>query len=367
MHRVPEAKLAALRQNLLEDSQVNLNYLFLTVTACVIATGGLLLGSPAVIIGAMIVAPLMLPMRGLALAALEGDVPLFRCSIISTVLGVVLSVGLSWMLGRIAGIPQTEFSAEILARTQPTLIDLVIAVAAGAVGGFAKLRPQVSDAVAGTAVAVALMPPLCVVGLGLSTFSLSIAQGAFLLYLTNLLGITLACMLVFIWGGYYVESRRMTQALFSTTLLTGLLVLPLGASLWRLLRQVQLQSTLKEILIRRTITVGQQVDLTHTKIDWQQHPPVVYLDVRVRPEDPLTPVQVSEVQKTVNHAMGKKFTLVFRVQETPEIRAEDWTPSRQVPRTVPSTAPPNEMPAPTPTPKRSPVSPSPTPTPASSE
>ncbi|MGB5899644.1 MAG: DUF389 domain-containing protein, partial [Geitlerinemataceae cyanobacterium] len=330
MRQVPEAQLKALRQNLCEDSQTNLNYLFMTITACLIATGGLLLGSPAVIIGAMIVAPLMLPMRGLALGALEGDLPLFRASIFSVAVGALTAVSLSWIVGRIAGIPETEFSTEILARTQPTLIDLAIAVTAGCVAGFAKIRPQLSDALAGTAISVALMPPLCVVGLGLSTFSIATAQGAFLLYLTNLLGITLACMLVFVWGGYYVEGSRMTRAVSSTIVLTGLLFIPLAASLWQLLRQVQLQSTLKDILLRRTITVGQQVELTSSKIDWQQNPPMVYLDVRVRPDDPLTPLQVSEVQKLVNQAMGRSFILIFRAEEIQEIRAEDENETRDV-------------------------------------
>lgn len=322
MRKVPEVELDALRQNLLEDARVNHNYLFLTLSACLIATGGLLLNSPAAIIGAMIVAPLMLPMRGLALGALEGDVTLFRRSIFSIIIGVVTAVALSGTIGKLTGIPATEFSSEILARTQPTLIDLVIALAAGAVGGFAKLRPQVSDAVAGTAIAVALMPPLCVVGLGLSTLSFSIAQGALLLYLTNLLGITLACMLVFVWGGYYLEGSRMRRAISSIVMLTGLLFIPLAASLWQLLRQVQLQSTLKEILLRRTITVGQQVELIGTNIDWQQNPPLVYLDVEIDRDAPLTPLQVAEVQKLVNQAMGKRFILIFRASPIQEIRAD---------------------------------------------
>lgn len=322
MRKVPEVELEALRQNLLEDSRLNLNYLFLTLSACLIATGGLLLNSPAAIIGAMIVAPLMLPMRGLALGALDGDVPLFRRSTISIVIGAGTAVALSYIIGRITGIPSTEFGSEILARTQPTLIDLFIAVAAGAVGGFAKLRPQVGDALAGTAVAVALMPPLCVVGLGLATVSFSIAQGALLLYLTNLLGITLACMLVFAWGGYYLEGSRMRRAISSIIVLTGLLFVPLAASLWQLLRQVQLQSTLKDILLRRTITVGQQVELISTKIEWQQNPPLVYLDVEIDRDKPLTPVQVAEVQKLVERAMGKRFVLIFRASPIEEIRAD---------------------------------------------
>uniref|UniRef100_A0ACD5GZV3 DUF389 domain-containing protein n=1 Tax=Desertifilum tharense IPPAS B-1220 TaxID=1781255 RepID=A0ACD5GZV3_9CYAN len=153
-----------------------------------------------VIIGAMVIAPLMLPLRAVAFAALEGDFLLFRKGFVSVVVGTAIAVFLSAMVGLLVGIP--EFGSEVLSRTQPTLVDLGIAVAAGGVSGFAKLRPEINDAVAGTAIAVALMPPICVVGLTLSQGSWTFGSGAFLLYLTNLLGIVLACMLVFILSGY---------------------------------------------------------------------------------------------------------------------------------------------------------------------
>ncbi|MDY6938147.1 MAG: DUF389 domain-containing protein, partial [Cyanobacteriota bacterium] len=326
MPKVPEEQLEKLRQNLLEDSQTDLDYLFLTVASCLIATSGLLLGSPAVIIGAMIIAPLMRPLRGLALGALEGDLSLFRCSALCAAIGASMAIGLSWMLGRLVGIPETEFSGEILARTQPNLVDLGIAMTAGAVGGFAKIRPKLSDTLAGTAIAVALMPPLCVVGLGLSVVTprgFEASQGAFILYLTNLLGITLACMLVFVWGGYYIENSKITRAISSTVALTIILFVPLALSLWELLRQVQLRSTLRDILLRRTITVGQQVELLDTRINWKTEPPEVYLQVRVRPDNPITPLQVSEVQKLVNHQMRQPFLLIFDVEQSQEIRAEE--------------------------------------------
>lgn len=86
---------------------------------------------------------------------------------------------------------------EVLARSEPTLLDLGIAIAAGGISGYAKVEPKVSSSLAGTAIAVALMPPVCVIGLGLSQADWSLSLGATLLYLTNLLGITLSCMLVF--------------------------------------------------------------------------------------------------------------------------------------------------------------------------
>ncbi|NEQ78654.1 MAG: DUF389 domain-containing protein, partial [Okeania sp. SIO2C9] len=141
------------------DAEPSLNYLFLTVSACAIATMGLLSNSTAVIIGAMIIAPLMMPLRGLALAALEGNFQMVSKSLTTVGIGTLVAVVMAWMVGRIVGLPASEFGQEILSRTQPNLADLGVAIAAGAVSGFAKIRPQISDALAGTAISVALMPP----------------------------------------------------------------------------------------------------------------------------------------------------------------------------------------------------------------
>ncbi|TAO06386.1 MAG: TIGR00341 family protein [Phormidium sp. SL48-SHIP] len=323
MPKVDQQTLAVLSQEISGDSKLNLNFIFLSVASCIIATCGLLLNSPAVIIGAMIVAPLMLPLRGLALGAMKGDLFLFRRGATTLLMGTLISVALSAVIGAIASIPFTEFSPEILARTQPNLLDLVIALAAGAVGGFAKVRPKISDAIAGTAISVALMPPLCVVGLSLSQGAVFSARGAFLLYATNLLGITLACILVFIWEGYYVEKIRMARALTYTVFLTLPIVIPLSISLGQLLRQTRLQSTLRSILLTRTITVGQQVELIDTKINWNTTPPQVRLRVRARPDAPLTPKQVFEVERLVTREMQQDFLLVFQVESFREIRSAD--------------------------------------------
>lgn len=140
--------------------------------------------------------------------------------------------------------------SEVLSRTQPNLIDLGIAIAAGGLSGFGKLKKDVSDALAGTAIAVALMPPLCVVGLSFSQNLYDYSQGAFLLYLTNLLGITLSCMIVFIFSGYLKFNHTFVWSL----ILTVLLLVPLGASFVRLVKQENLKSQITKQLIEKTIT-----------------------------------------------------------------------------------------------------------------
>ena len=304
-----------LHRELWLDATWNINYVMFTISACLIATFGLISNSTAVIIGAMLVAPLMLPLRALAFAALEGDFPLFRKALFSIIGATILALCLSSLTGLLVNIP--EFGSEALARTQPNLVDLGIAVVAGSISSFAKIRRGVSDAIAGTAIAVALMPPLCVVGLCLSQEKLFFAKGAFILYLTNLLGITLSCMIVFIVAGYAEASH----ALGWTFALTAILFLPLGASFLQLVRQAQLEVEITNKLIHETITVGEGVNSTKIQVDWTKKPPIVYIILQTDKE--ITPNQASLVEQFIRRKMGQPFELVFVVSEVKQVTSKD--------------------------------------------
>ncbi|WRH67660.1 MAG: DUF389 domain-containing protein [Planktothrix sp. GU0601_MAG3] len=313
LKKVSDDAVIQMRQNLMAESQPNLNYIILVITACLIATFGLLSNSTAVIIGAMLVAPIMLPLRGLAFGILESDQELSRRSIISIIVGTVVALILSMTLGKITGIE--DFGSEVLARTEPTLIDLGIAVVAGGLSGFTKVEKGISDAVAGTAIAVALMPPLCVIGLTLSQGFFDLSYGATLLYLTNLIGIALACMIVFILAGY----SRLRKQFALTLIITSVVAIPLGISFLQLVTQLQLQTDLRNIFEQKTLT-GQRVDLQDTHINWKQNPPIAYL--KVRATEPVTPRQVRLVQDFINQKMRQNFALVFLVEEVEQVEAE---------------------------------------------
>lgn len=310
-------ELQQMESELLAEAVTDSSYLILIVSSCAIATFGLLANSTAVIIGAMIIAPLMLPIRGLAFGALTGNVALFRRGLVAVIIGTGLAVVLAWMLGRLVGI--SGFDSEVLARSEPTLLDLGIAIAAGGVSGYAKMQPKVSGSLAGTAIAVALMPPVCVIGLGLSQANWSLSQGATLLYLTNLLGITLSCMVIFLLAGYGTF-RRARKALISILTFTSILVVPLGFSFVRLVRQAQLETSLRQALLNRTVTF-QRLDLLSSTTNWLANPPEVRLNVRAR--EPITPRQVALLEKFVQREMGQPFTLVFSVGQVEEIRRDE--------------------------------------------
>ena len=313
-----EVAIKRLHRELWLDATWNTNYIVFTISACTIATFGLISNSTAVIIGAMLIAPLMLPLRALAFAALEGDLSLFRKALFSIIGATILALILSSFTGHLVNIP--EFGSETLARTQPNLIDLGIAVVAGGISSFAKVRRGVSDALAGTAIAVALMPPLCVVGLCLSQQKFFFAKGAFLLYLTNLLGITLACMVVFILAGF----TEVSHALGWTIGLTGLMVVPLGASFLELVRHAQLETEITNKLINETITVGEGVNSTKIKVDWTKTPPIIYVTLQTDKE--IYPNQAALVEEFIQAKMGRPFEMVFIVSEVKQVTSRTTTP-----------------------------------------
>ncbi|MBD0335747.1 MAG: DUF389 domain-containing protein [Cyanobacteria bacterium Co-bin13] len=312
-----------MRNSLLEESTLERNFLILIVGSCVIATLGLLSNSAAVIIGAMIIAPLMLPIRGIAFGILAADRRLIRSGLLSLVIGTALSVAISLLLGYIIGIAQ--YGSEVMARTQPTLLDLGIALTAGAIAGVARLEPKISATLAGTAIAVALMPPICVVGLWLAQGDPRLSLGALLLYLTNLLGITLACMLAFILGGYS-PLHRARRPLGLTLMLTSLLMVPLGYSSFNLLRQNQLEASLRQALLNRTVTF-QRLQLVSMETDWLRNPPEVSLIVYA--DEPLTANQVGLLEEFVGREMGRPFRLVFQVSQLEEVTHERPMPPSQ--------------------------------------
>jgi uncharacterized hydrophobic protein (TIGR00271 family) len=308
------------RADLLAESTLDSSYVILVISSCTIATLGLLSNSAAVIIGAMIIAPLMLPIRGIAFGALQGNVLLFRNGMVSVIVGTLLSIGIAYGIGLLVRLP--IYGSEVLARSAPNLLDLGIAVAAGGVSGYAKVEPKVSGTLAGTAIAVALMPPICVIGLGLAQMNAALSLGATLLYLTNLLGITLSCMLIFLLAGY-VSFRRARKALTGTVLLTSALLLPLGVSFARLLQQAHLETSVRQALLSRTVTF-QRLELLSTETNWLTNPPEVRLQVRA--QDPVTPRQVQLLEEFVAREMGRPFVLIFEVGRVEEVRREEAAP-----------------------------------------
>jgi uncharacterized hydrophobic protein (TIGR00271 family) len=212
------------------------DFFLLVILSCCIATLGLITDSPAVIIGAMLLAPLMTPIIGIGLASITGDSDLLVNSLLAVLRGVLLAILLAALVALINTylpfISLQELPQEITARMRPTPIDMVIALAGGIAAAYALTQPNLSATLPGVAIATALMPPLCTIGIGLALLRWEVASGAFLLFLTNAITIAFAAALVFFLRGFGSsmsgQSRRLPRSLLLSALLTFILLIPLS-------------------------------------------------------------------------------------------------------------------------------------------
>ncbi|MBN1288845.1 MAG: DUF389 domain-containing protein [Actinobacteria bacterium] len=232
-------------------------FFVLLFLAGVIATYGVVSDSVATIIGAMIVAPLMTPIMAVSLSSLSGDGKNIAISTGLVAAGAVFTVFLAWGLAAVLpGMVQVAGNTSIASRTSPRVIDLIVALAAGAAGAFATSREDVSDALPGVAIAVSLVPPLSVVGVCLSAGEAGDATGALVLFLTNFLAIVAAGLLVFAIMGYGGASlsrknQKMKRWAHVTVVAAILMIcVPLGVTSYR--------TALSRVLVQKTQSAAEE-------------------------------------------------------------------------------------------------------------
>lgn len=176
------------------SSSWNFDFVALISLSTVIAALGLLQDSSAVIIGAMLVAPLMTPILGVGLALAQGNAQLLKLASRTIFFGVSTSAAVAVVVGYLdqAGVGELVRTAEMSARGRPGLLDLFVAFASGLAAAYANSRPGLVAALPGVAIAAALVPPVATSGLALSAGDLELAYGAFLLFFTNMVAIVIA-------------------------------------------------------------------------------------------------------------------------------------------------------------------------------
>jgi uncharacterized hydrophobic protein (TIGR00271 family) len=212
-----------------EDSGTfSLDFEVLIIISAVLASVGLLLNSNAVIIGAMLVAPLMAPLIAFATGMSIGDIHLSRRAILTLLAGLLGALFVSYLIGAITA--TSIITSEMASRGNPSYLDLIVALASGVIGGYAAGRKSISSAIAGVAIAAALMPPLCTVGLAMAFGDTTLASGAFLLFFTNIVSIALAAWAAFFWLGLRPretdeQSKRQRQRTSNVLVLTFVAIL----------------------------------------------------------------------------------------------------------------------------------------------
>ena len=285
-------------------------YFVMNILSAIIASYGLVTNSAAVVIGAMLVAMMLGPITGVALAIIDHRMPLLRKSLITVFLGISLVVLVGFIVGWLH--KDQPLTVEILSRTQPTSMDLMIALAGGTAGAYAMVSPHLSVAVVGVAVATALVPPLAASGILFANGEMQMGLGALLLALTNIIAIQFTNALVLWLLGFrrlvdddYKSSTYWTflRRNAVTLLLLGVLGTYLTINLQTNAKQQGFESSVKETINSYFSDKGNV--LTNTQFDKDTTNQVVR--AVIRGETTPTFYDVRQIEAIISQDMADNF------------------------------------------------------------
>lgn len=366
--RLDLSERLAIYKQVRRNARSRSDFFVMIALAAGIAGLGLRLDSPTTIVGAMIISPLMATIVGLGLGVIHADSKLLLISGGTLLRGMLLAVAMGVLVG--LAIPGAEPTGEIMARTAPSLFDLGVALLSGMAGAYALCRPNVSSALAGVAIAVALVPPLVTVGIGLAWFEWAIAEGALLLFLTNLVAICAASELIFLLVGFrphldgHGDLAVFIGSIFSSVILFVLVGGILGQLTITHFQEVTLEKKVEQALTGEV----KRLDSSARLAEWsqvRQEDGSLKVEALVRSSRSFNYEQVVDLQNRVAAAVQQPLALILLYVPATELNPViPPTPTPTPTFTATPTPGPSPTPAPTDTPTLTP-SPSPTLTPTS--
>jgi uncharacterized hydrophobic protein (TIGR00271 family) len=283
------------------SARADIDFYVLMFLASLIATMGLLLNSSAVIIGAMLVAPLMSPILAIAHGIVHGNEYMIRRGFSSSFRGVLTAVGIAAVVTAL--LPEFAVTPEILARTEPSLLDLIVALCAGVAAAYGVCRKSVAAALPGVAISVSLVPPLCVTGYGIGSNDFGIAAGSFLLFVTNFCSVVLFGALVFLLLGFRpsqnAQSGKVKQGMIGVTASLIILLIPLTLTTSQTLRKGRLEAKIAS-LFRTNLAK----DLRLVSVDIEQQGSVWVVDAVVFAYRRFSPEYVEKSRVFLSEAVG---------------------------------------------------------------
>ncbi len=210
-NNLTEAQKNSAVEELISESTPRKDFFLMMILSVLMATCGLLINSAAVIIGSMLIAPLLSPILSLSLGIVMSDHKLITRSFYTILKSTAFSLLAATILAMFF-LPQGYgVTDEILARTSSSIIYVIIAIIAGTAASFAYVKPQLNKTLPGIAIAVALIPPLSVSGIGIAMFDWSIISKSFSLFMINIVGVILASTVVFSLMNLYAK-RNLAEA-----------------------------------------------------------------------------------------------------------------------------------------------------------
>ncbi|MBX3060468.1 MAG: TIGR00341 family protein [Anaerolineae bacterium] len=308
-------------------------YMLISLSA-IIAAFGLMSNSAAVVIGAMLVAPLMSPIVGMGMAVVLGDARFLRLTTAAVFKGALLAIGVGMLAGLLLAVMRLPLTPELLARTQPSLLDLGIALFSGLAAAYALSRSDAAGALPGVAIAAALVPPLATVGITFAAGYFWESLGALLLFVTNLVSISSATALMFLVLGFRParnqKARRAVQmrsvqvellSLATVIILLSVLTVELVKVQTREARIIEVTTAAVE---DETIIGGSVVDLEYDFVLDDSGHELLRMDVVVRSTREVTHRQVERLQQEIgttlqNEGIARQIALTLSVIRVTEL------------------------------------------------
>lgn len=302
-----------------DGSEPHMGYYALISAATIIASLGLVQNSGPVVIGAMLVSPLMMPIYGMSAGIVRGDTSLFFRGLKAEIGGVLLAIVFGMIFGAFPLL--TDLTPEILARLEPNLLDLLVAVFAGFAGTWAVVDERISPVLPGVAISTAIIPPLAVCGICLARGAFSGAQGAFLLFFANLLAILLVSSLIFWRAGLGLKAgQKKRKGFLPEIVVTVVLLVVVGALLTKTLMRVidrrHRTNTVREVLRE---SEGTHPIFSIEKLEHRRSGETVYVLVKLNTSKALSPSQVARWEKKMSRLLEAEVRLTVNCDISQEV------------------------------------------------
>ncbi len=293
-----------------------------------IASLGLILDSAAVIIGAMLVAPLMSAIIGMGMASIHGDLRFLRLTLRATLLGSVIAIMTGFLFGLINFDGDTTH--QILQRTNPSTLDLVVALVSGVAAAYALCRKNVSNSLPGVAIAVALVPPLSTVGVCLSIGFWGLAWGALKLFLSNMVAIVFASALVFASFGFkpnldiVKDDRRLKvfqRSFITSAILVLVMLVLLVTRTVHDIHEAAFDDEVQVALTRHLDELNIDAQVAYWKITTTSKD-IFQLDIELKSPKEITQNMVKALEKRLEASLKKQVSLDLAVSPIERLHAE---------------------------------------------
>ncbi len=311
--KISRERFEVVFKDIADGSEPAPRFYILVVVSTLISCFGLIANSTAVVIGAMLVAPLMTPIFGISLALVRGESDLLGRAAQAEIVGVTAAIFMAIILGLLIG--EFEATPEMLSRTQPNLFDLFVALLAGFAGAYALIDEKISPALPGVAVATAIVPPLANSGLCFSLGEVNGGIGSFLLFFANFLSILIVSSTTFILCGmaeyYGTQSKRRTYIRrFGIPIIAFVLIAAfLGHSLFIISRERRRTRAIKMTLIENLSHIpATTLDKVYQYLDDDK----VQVMASIKTPTLLKPTQVSSLQEDLSQKIGMPIELTMQ-------------------------------------------------------